>query len=96
MIVKNKVVCTVLLFAGIPFLANIAARPIDKVKSIKFPPITSPKESSETPCKAADIPTNKLGKDATKAITIKERANSFQPRYLAILIKLLTINSPEK
>lgn len=86
----------VLLFAGIPFFANMAARPIERVKSTKLPPIISPKASSGIPCKAEEIPTKRLGKEATKAITIKERTNSFQPRYFATLIKLLTISSPEK
>ena len=94
--VKIKVVFIVLLLAGIPSLAKRAARATAIVISITFPPIASPKESSGTPLRAADIPTKRLGREPTTDISKKETTNSFQPKNFAILLKLLTINSPEK
>ena len=94
--VKIKDVLIVLLFAGILFLENKDAKAIVRVTFIKFPPIISPKDNSGILCKAEDIPTKRLGSEPIKAIKRKETTNSFHPKNLAILLKLLTIISPEK
>lgn len=94
--VKIKEVLIVLLFAGMPFLENSAARAIARVTLITLPPITSPKDNSGILCKAEDIPTKRLGNEPIKAIKRKETTNSFHPKNLATRLKLLTIISPEK
>jgi len=95
-ITKKEVVRTVRLWAGMPPLANKATMASAAVKAAKLFPVISPKESWGMPRRAADIPTNKLGKEAAAAITKKATTNSLNFKNLVTVINPSTTIFPAK
>ncbi len=85
--VNIAVAWAVLLSASRPFLEIRTAKAITKLKSIRLPPVTSPRESSGILFIAEIMPTNRLGAEDANDITKKATTNSLSPRNRATKIR---------
>ena len=79
-----------LLSVEIAVLPIKTASAIAKLKSIRLPPITSPKESCGIFCMAEFMPIKKFGAAPAIAITKKATTNSFHPKKSDIFINAFT------